>query len=192
VGPIQMCGKNFCLLLILLGFPKALILTPPRLTQGDLKTTDDPLDLAIQGKGFFRVCLPDGRKAYTRIGIFNRDSQGRLVTADGLLLDPLVQLDLLQTVEILITQDGAVLVKKPGEIEFTKQGQIQLAYFLNLRGLRYIGRGLYIPDKVAGDELLGRPGGNGLGIIQSEMLEMSNTNITGNLCRWLGIITRFL
>ncbi|MCH8294008.1 flagellar basal-body rod protein FlgG [Candidatus Poribacteria bacterium] len=163
-----------------IGHGTQLVATPTRFAQGDFKETEDSLDLAIQGEGFFRIQLPDGRKAYTRAGAFSRDSQGNLVTADGLLLDPPVQIPS-QATETLITADGAVLVKYPGEIEFTQQGSIQLALFPNPRGLQHAGRGMYIPSEAAGDEILGAPGQNGMGTIQSGMLEMSNVKIVDEM-----------
>ena len=163
-----------------IGHGTQLVATPTRFAQGDFKETEDRLDLAIQGDGFFRIKLPDGRKAYTRAGAFSRDSQGNFVTADGLLLDPPVRIPS-EATETLITADGAVLIKNPGEIEFTQQGSIQLALFPNPRGLQHAGRGMYIPSEAAGDELLGAPGQNGMGTIQSGMLEMSNVKIVDEM-----------
>ena len=163
-----------------IGHGTQLVATPTRFSQGDLRETDSPLDLAILGSGFFKIQLPDGREAYTRAGTFNRDGKGRIVTVDGLLLDPEITIDA-NSADVDIRQDGTVLAKSSGEDQFSQVGSIQLYIFPNPRGLQNIGRGLYTMTEAAGDALLGTPGQEGFGIIQSKMLEMSNVQVVDEM-----------
>ena len=163
-----------------IGHGTQLIATPTRFTQGDLKETEDSLDLAVQGEGFFRIRLPDNRHAFTRAGAFSRDTDGNLVTADGLPMDPEIQIPL-DASELLITPDGVVQSKLPGENEFTVQGRVQLFVFPNPRGLQHASRGLYTPSEAAGEPRGGSPSQNGLGFIQSGWLEVSNVKVVDEM-----------
>jgi flagellar basal-body rod protein FlgG len=165
---------------IQIGHGTQLVATPASFSQGVLRETDSPLDLAIQGNGFFKVLLPDGKEVYTRAGAFNRDSEGRIVTPDGLLLHPGVTIDANLT-DVRITQDGAVLAKSPAEDNFTPVGNIQLYIFPNPRGLHNMGRGLYAATEAAGVAQQGVPGQEGFGLIQAGMLEMSNVQIVDEM-----------
>lgn len=146
-------------------------------SQGDFDQTGNPLDLAIQGQGFFQVQLPSGDMAYTRSGTFHLDSQGNIVTSDGNPLQPSITIPNNAT-SITIGTDGTVSVSLPGQQQAQQVGQIQLAMFANPGGLNSIGQNLFLPTTASGDALLGTPGGSeGLGTIQQGALEQSNVNV---------------
>lgn len=146
-------------------------------SQGDLNTTGNPLDLAIQGLGFFQVELPTGETAYTRAGTFHLDAQGNIVTADGNPLSPAITIPP-DALSISIGSDGTVSVTQPGQSAAQQVGNIQLALFPNAGGLNSIGRNLFLATTASGDPIVGTPGGSeGLGTLQQGMLEESNVNI---------------
>lgn len=159
-----------------IGHGTQLVATPTRFAQGDLKDTEDTLDMAIQGDGFFRIQMPDGQTTYTRAGSFTLDGTGNLVTANGLPLDPSLQVPS-EAEDVLIAEDGTVSTRAAGDIDPTIVGNIQLALFPNPRGLQHAGRGLFKLTSAAGPEMLRTPGQQGAGIIRSGMLEMSNVKI---------------
>jgi len=146
-------------------------------TQGDLTSTGNPLDLAIQGQGFFQIQLPSGDFAYTRSGEFHLDSSGNVVTADGYALQPSIAIPNNATA-ITIGTDGTVSVSVPGQTAAQQVGQLQLATFANPGGLNSTGQNLFLPTAASGDAILGVPGGSeGLGSIQQGSLEQSNVNV---------------
>ena len=146
-------------------------------SQGDFDSTGNPLDLAIQGQGFFQVQMPSGDLAYTRSGTFQLDSQGNVVTSDGYQLQPSITVPLNAT-NITIGTDGTVSVALPGQQQAQQVGQIQLALFANPGGLNSIGQNLFLPTTASGDAQLGTPGGTeGLGTIQQGSIEQSNVNV---------------
>jgi flagellar basal-body rod protein FlgG len=146
-------------------------------TQGDLTSTGNPLDLAIQGQGFFQIQLPSGDFAYTRSGEFHLDSSGNVVTADGYALQPSIAIPNNATA-ITIGTDGTVSVSVPGQTAAQQVGQLQLATFANPGGLNSTGQNLFQPTAASGDAILGVPGGSeGLGTIQQGSLEQSNVNV---------------
>ena len=159
-----------------IGHGTQLVATPTRFVQGDLKDTEDTLDMAIQGEGFFRIRMPDGQTTYTRAGAFTLDGTGNLVTANGLPLDPSLQVPP-EAEDVLIAEDGTVSTRAAGDIDPTIVGNIQLTLFPNPRGLQHAGRGLFKVTSAAGSEMLRTPGQQGAGIIRSGMLEMSNVKI---------------
>jgi len=145
--------------------------------QGDLNETDNPLDLAIQGQGFFQVQLPSGDLAYTRSGTFQLDAQGNIVTADGNALQPSITIPNNAT-SITIGSDGTVSVTLPGQQQAQQVGTLQLALFPNPGGLNSIGQNLFLPTTASGDPILGTPGGTeGLGTILQGWQENSNVNV---------------
>lgn len=145
-------------------------------SQGDYKQTNNPLDLAIEGDGFFQILLPNGDLAYTRAGAFKLDRDGRLVTADGNPLQP--EITIPQDAEaISIGEDGTVSVLQPGNTAPTQLGQIQLVRFINPAGLKSLGRNLFMPTDSSGEPILGVPGENGFGTIAQGYLEMSNVSV---------------
>ena len=146
-------------------------------TQGDFDSTSNPLDLAIQGPGYFQVTLPSGDLAYTRDGAFHVDQNGTVVDAQG---DPLTPNITIPTNALTITvgTDGTVSVTLPAQTQAQQVGSIQLATFPNSDGLIGNGQSLLQPTQASGDAILGTPGGSdGLGSIQQGYLEESNVNV---------------
>lgn len=145
--------------------------------QGNFDTTDNPLDLAIQGQGFFQVTLPSGETAYTRSGAFHLDAQGNVVTSDGNTLTPSVTIPP-NALTVTVGTDGTVTVTTPGQQQPQQVGAIQLALFPNPGGLNSVGSDLYLATAASGDPIVGTPGGaEGIGTIQQGMLEESNVNV---------------
>jgi flagellar basal-body rod protein FlgG len=145
--------------------------------QGDSSATGSPLDLAIQGSGFFQVTLPSGETAYTRSGAFHMDSSGNVVTAEGDPITPAITIPTGAT-SITIGSDGTVSVTQPGQQAAQQVGSIQLALFPNPGGLNSIGKNLFLATTASGDPIAGTPGGSdGLGTIQQGYLEQSNVDV---------------
>jgi len=145
-------------------------------TQGTFQQTDNPLDLVIEGDGFFQVLLPDGSVRYTRDGAFKRDSDGRLVTSDGFPLEPEIRIDE-NALSINIGSDGTVSIQLPGQDEPEEIGKIQLARFVNPAGLKSDGRNLYSATAASGPAIVGEPGLDGFGNLAQGYLEMSNVQV---------------
>ena len=146
-------------------------------TQGNLAQTSNPLDLALQGLGFFQVTLPDGQIAYTRSGSFHLDAQGNIVTANGNPIQPNITIPANATT-ITVGSDGTVSVTQSGQTAAQQVGSIQLAMFPNPGGLNSVGNNLYLATTASGDPIVGAPGSaEGLGTIQQGMLEQSNVDI---------------
>jgi flagellar basal-body rod protein FlgG len=146
-------------------------------TQGDLQATGNPLDVAIQGSGFFQVLLPNGQTGYTRAGSFQLDSQGNMVTPNGNPLQPGITIPNNATA-VTIGSDGTVSVTLPGQTQASKVGTIQLAMFANPGGLNSVGNNIYLPTTASGDAVVGTPGGaDGLGTLQQSSLEQSNVSV---------------
>jgi flagellar basal-body rod protein FlgG len=146
-------------------------------TQGDLETTGNPLDVAIQGAGFFQIQLPNGQIGYTRAGSFHLDAEGNVVTPDGNPLQPTIVIPA-DTTNISIGSDGTVTVTLPGQTQASTVGTIQLATFPNPGGLNSVGNNIYMPTTASGDAIVGAPGGpDGLGTLQQNSLEQSNVSV---------------
>jgi len=144
--------------------------------EGNLVNTLRDLDVAIEGDGFFQILLPDGQTAYTRAGNFAKDAEGRLVTADGLMLQPEIAIP--EDAETLtVATDGVVTIVRAGSTTAEEVGQIQLARFVNPSGLKAIGRSLFLPSDSSGDPITGNPGEEGLGTLAQGFLETSNVNL---------------
>jgi flagellar basal-body rod protein FlgG len=147
------------------------------MTQGELNQTNNPLDLAIEGSGFFQVQRPDGTVAYTRAGQFYLNSQGTIVTTAGDPLVPTITIPANATA-ITMTQYGVVNATLPGQTNPTQLGQIQLATFANPGGLQSMGSNLLQETLSSGNPVLGNPGGTeGLGTLQQGYLENSNVDV---------------
>ena len=146
-------------------------------TQGDFSATNNPLDLVIQGNGFFQIRRQTGDLAYTRGGTFHLDRTGALVTSDGDFLEP--QITIPQNAQsVTIAPDGTVSFLQPGQTAAQKVGQIQLALFQNPSGLNSIGRNLYMPTDASGDPIVAAPGGTeGLGTLLQGYVEQSNVSV---------------
>jgi flagellar basal-body rod protein FlgG len=146
-------------------------------TQGEFSQTQNPLDLVIQGKGFFQVRRPSGELAYTRAGAFHLDRDGNLVTADGNPIEPAIAIPATAQ-QISIAQDGTVSYTLQGQTAAQQAGQIQLANFPNPAGLNSLGGNLYAPTDASGDATVGVPGGQeGLGTILQGYTEQSNVSV---------------
>jgi flagellar basal-body rod protein FlgG len=147
--------------------------------QGDFTETDNPLDMEIEGQGFFQVQLPDGTIAYTRSGDFHLDSTGIIVTSDGNQLQPAITIPPSAT-NITIGTDGTVSAQLPGQAQAQQVGTIQLATFANPGGLNSIGGNLQLETTASGNPIIGTPGGSeGLGNIRQGYLEDSNVDVVG-------------
>jgi flagellar basal-body rod protein FlgG len=145
-------------------------------TTGDFMQTENELDVAIEGPGFFQVILPDGTDAYTRSGALKKDSTGRLVTSDGFPLIPEIVIPEGST-SISIGSGGTVDVMLDGESNPTEVGVIELIRFGNPSGLKSLGRNLYAETPTTGNPIAGTPGEAGFGSLSQGYLEGSNVNI---------------
>lgn len=145
-------------------------------TAGSMQATENPLDIVIEGDGFLQIQRPDGTIAYTRDGSLKLDGQGRIVTSDGYLLQPQINIPENAT-DISITPDGTVNVLIEGEAEAQTQGQIELVRFANPAGLNSTGRNLYEATMASGEPQVGEPGVEGFGTITQGFLEKSNVKV---------------
>jgi len=148
--------------------------------QGDFQQTQNPLDLVIEGSGFFQVRQSNGEIAYTRAGSFHLNAQGGIVTAGGQTLDPAVTIPKTAT-SITIGTDGTVSVTTAGTANAQTVGQIQLAIFANPGGLESIGGNLMKETAASGQPTVGAPDANGLGRINQGFVEGSNVNVVEEL-----------
>jgi flagellar basal-body rod protein FlgG len=149
-------------------------------TQGNLQKTDNTLDIAVNGQGFFQVTLPDGTLAYTRDGSFHLDSQGQLVSSSGYPLSPAITIPS-NAQSITVARDGTVTITQPGQAAATQVGAIQLANFINAAGLQGMGENLYAETAASGTPTANAPGTNGLGVLQQGYVETSNVNVVEEL-----------
>jgi flagellar basal-body rod protein FlgG len=149
-------------------------------TQGTLQQTSNPLDIAIQGDGFFQVTMPDGSSAYTRDGSFKRDANGSIVTADGYFLSPQITIPQNATA-VQIGADGTVTAQIPGQQQPQQLGQIQLVRFTNAAGLAPKGENLFTQTGASGAPTLSQPGLNGTGTLQGGYLEASNVSVVSEI-----------
>ncbi len=145
-------------------------------SQGSPKETENNLDVAITGKGFFQVRLPDGTTAYTRSGNFKLDEQGNLVTSEGYLLIPQITLPE-DTTQVNIGVDGTVSVTQGLQTTSNVIGQITLANFVNPAGLHSMGDNLFSITNASGDAIVGNPDSQGLGKLRQGFLELSNVRL---------------
>lgn len=149
-------------------------------TQGGILQTDSALDMAVLGRGFFQVLLPDGQLAYTRDGSFSRNAQGQMVTSSGYSVQPAITIPA-SAQSITIGNDGVVTVQLSGQTSPTQVGSVQLVDFINPVGLQPRGENLYVETASSGAPQPGTPGLNGLGSIQQGALEGSNVNVVEEL-----------
>ena len=143
--------------------------------QGNLTSTDNTFDIAIQGNGFFQIQLPDGSTAYSRDGSFQLSPSGQIVTHDGNPLVPNISVDT-NAIDVTINSTGEVLVKVQGSVTPTNAGQIQLATFPNDAGLEAVGSNHYLETPASGSATTGTPGASGYGTMLQGFLETSNVN----------------
>ena len=144
--------------------------------QGAPQATENPLDVAILGNGFYQINLPDGTVAYSRDGTFKINNEGSIVTSDGHYLEPELSIPI-DTTSINISNDGTVSVLVVGSTEPQDIGQIELAKFINPAGLKNVGQNLYFPTEASGEPILGTPGQEGLGQLNQGYIETSNVQV---------------
>ncbi|MDJ0882146.1 MAG: flagellar basal-body rod protein FlgG [Gammaproteobacteria bacterium] len=161
---------------LMLGTGTRVVATEKIHTQGSIQTTENSLDVAIDGKGYFPILLPDGNEAYTRDGSFKISDQGQLVTASGYTLQPGITISS-DVQSITIGQDGVVSITTQGQSTPTAVGNIQLVNFINPTGLQPIGENLFLESAASGAAQAGTPGLTGLGRLNQGSLEGSNVNI---------------
>ena len=149
-------------------------------TQGALVTTDNALDVAIDGQGFLQVLMPDGRIGLTRNGALSRNADGVLTTASGYVLQPEIQIPD-DAASITISGDGIVSVTLPGEVEPQEVGQITLATFANPRGLEPVGENMVVETVASGPAVVAAPLEDGMGSLVQGALESSNVNVVQEL-----------
>ena len=145
-------------------------------SQGDFSSTNNALDMVIQGNGFFQIRQANGQMAYTRNGNFHRNRDGNIVTSDGDLLDPQITIPQDQT-SITIGSDGTVSVQQANQTQSQQVGRIELALFQNPSGLENIGKSLFTSTQASGEATTGTPGENGLGTLLSGYVEQSNVSV---------------
>lgn len=153
-------------------------------SQGVLDITDNQLDVAVNGDGFFEVQLPDGTIAYTRDGTFGTNGDGMIVTKEGYQVNPGITVPQNAT-KITINPSGEVFVKIDGQIEEQSLGQMTLSRFINPNGLDAIGKNLYLETRASGNPLQGTPGTEGFGSLQQGALELSNVNIVNEITKMI-------
>jgi flagellar basal-body rod protein FlgG len=145
-------------------------------SQGALLQTENALDVAIQGKGYFEVTLPSGETAYTRNGSFKKDAEGQLVTSEGYVVGGGITVPA-EATAISIGADGQVAASVPGDPQPQQLGQLQLATFINPAGLEAKGNNLFTASAASGEAITVPPGTDGAGSLQQGFLEGSNVNV---------------
>jgi len=149
-------------------------------SEGSLKQTDNQLDVAITGRGFFQLELPDGTPVYSRNGAFKVDSNGTVVNSDGYTLIPQIVVPPDAT-NVTIGTDGTVTVVQSGQTQATQIGQITTTNFINPAGLHSMGDNLYVETDSSGQPVQGTPGLNGLGVLRQGFVELSNVELVVEL-----------
>jgi flagellar basal-body rod protein FlgG len=157
-----------------------IVATSRQFSQGSMQQTGNPLDVAIEGSGFFAVMRPTGEIGYTRAGSFQLDAQGRLTTSDGLPLEPPITVPADSTA-VTIAADGTVTAQQPGGHTPTPVGQIQVTTFANPNGLTSDGHNLYSPTAASGEPRTGAPAAEGRGALMQGSLEGSNVDVVSEM-----------
>jgi flagellar basal-body rod protein FlgG len=159
-----------------IGLGTRAVATSRNFSPGNLQSTGAPLDVAIEGNGFFQISLPDGTTGYTRAGAFHLDAQGAFVTAEGYALEPNITVPSNAT-SISISKDGIVSATIAGQQATQQLGTIELATFANPGGLRPLGGNLFTPTSASGDAETGSPGTDSRGTLTQGFLENSNVSV---------------
>ena len=154
--------------------------TSKQFSQGNLEVTEQPLDMAVNGRGFMQILLPDGQIAYTRDGEFQLNSNGDIVNPDGYTLEPNINVPENAT-NITIGKDGTVTAVTDDQQAPQNLGQITLVDFINPQGLQAIGNNLFKATNASGDPTEGEPGLAGLGSLEQGMVESSNVEVVEEL-----------
>ncbi|WP_281951177.1 flagellar basal-body rod protein FlgG [Nitrosophilus kaiyonis] len=153
-------------------------------SQGSLKKTDRELDVAIEGKGFFKIETPGGGEAYTRAGNFQLDNEGYIVTPEGYKLSPNIQVSSPETlISLSISPNGKVTaVRNEGGVQTIEElADIKLYRFINPAGLKSIGQNLFVPTEASAEAIEGDPNSDGFGKLAQGFLESSNVNIVDEM-----------
>lgn len=158
------------------GLGTRIVATSRDFTTGSFRSTGNPLDLAIQGDGFFRITMPDGTQSFTRAGAFHRDAQGAVVTADGYALDPQITIPENAT-SVTINRQGVVSATIPGQAVAQQLGVIELTTFQNPSGLTPLGGNLFQVTAASGEPQTGPAGTEQRGTLQQSYLEDSNVSV---------------
>ncbi|MDN5250643.1 flagellar basal-body rod protein FlgG [Betaproteobacteria bacterium LSUCC0117] len=159
-----------------LGTGVRVLATEKIVAQGNMQTTENSLDIAIAGDGYFQIAQPDGTIAYTRDGNFNLDNAGQIVTSSGQLLQPAITVPA-NASSVTIGQDGTVSVELQAGGGAQVLGQLQMARFINAAGLQSMGQNLLKETPASGAPQVGNPGADGMGVLMQGALEASNVNV---------------
>ena len=154
--------------------------TPRVMSQGNVTGTENELDVAIRGDGFFRIALPDGRTAFTRDGSFQRSSEGMLVTAEGYQVEPGIVIPE-NAISLAINSEGLVQATLQDGAEPVELGQLDLARFVNPVGLEGMGDNLFLQTAASGEEQVGTAGSEGFGSMLQAYLEQANVNAVAEM-----------
>ncbi len=165
---------------LMLGTGVQTVATEKVFTQGNIVHTDNSLDIALEGRGFFEILRPDGTVGYTRDGSFQLNADGQIVTADGFPLQPGISLPT-GTLSVTVGSDGIISALLSGSAAPTQVGTVQLVDFINPTGLQPIGGNMYIETAASGAPQSGTPGQSGLGTVVQGALESSNINVVAEL-----------
>ncbi|ULQ45696.1 flagellar basal-body rod protein FlgG [Flagellatimonas centrodinii] len=165
---------------LMLGTGVRTVATAKEFTQGSLQQTGNSLDVAVNGRGFLKVLLPDGTAAYTRDGALKTNAQGELVTAQGYPLQPGISIPD-GTQSITIGTDGVITAQLAGQASPVQIGTLTLTDFVNAAGLQARGENLLLETAASGPPNDSTPGLNGLGLLQQGSLEGSNVNVVEEL-----------
>jgi flagellar basal-body rod protein FlgG len=152
------------------------VATSRNFSAGNLRATQGPLDLAIEGDGFFKISLPNGTEGYTRAGTFHLDSQGLLVTAEGYSVDPQITIPSTAT-SVSVSKDGIVSATIAGQNASQQLGTLEISTFPNAAGLRPIGGNLFVPTTASGEPESGAPGTDARGTLAQGFVEDSNVSV---------------
>ena len=159
-----------------IGSGTQLVSTTRMLKQGDIQQTNRPLDMAINGEGYFMVRRPDNSYSYTRDGSFKIDRNGTIVNSQGFPLEPGFQVPD-DALEVVVSAEGVISVLMEGQTEHTSIGQIELARFINPAGLRAVGDNLFSATPASGQVIFEKPGTNNTGEVLQNQLESSNVDV---------------
>jgi len=152
------------------------VATSRNFSSGNLRATQGPLDLAIEGDGFFKISLPNGTEGYTRAGTFHLDAQGLLVTAEGYSVDPQITIPSTAT-SVSVSKDGIVSATIAGQNASQQLGTLEISTFPNAAGLRPIGGNLFMPTTASGEPESGAPGTDARGTLAQGFVEDSNVSV---------------
>jgi flagellar basal-body rod protein FlgG len=171
-----------------LGFESGLgtraVATVRNFSVGNVRSTSSPLDLAVEGAGFFQIALPGGETGYTRAGSLHLNAEGQLVTSDGLTLEPQISIPP-NAVSISISKDGIVSVALPDQPAPQQVGTIELAMFQNPAGLQPRGGNIFATTSASGEPVTGVPGTDGMGTIAQGFLEESNVSVVEEMVQMI-------